>query len=72
MPLIGWYLNIATYNVFVWRLFKIYGPDITQNINKFHQAFYNRIVFLNKEGIGVDFENINKDYIKGFHKLFLV
>lgn len=50
MPLVGWYRKLVCHDIFVWRSFLRDAPTIEANINDFHDANENRMLFLSPEG----------------------
>ena len=68
MPLIGWYRKIICDDIFVWRSFDKDAPTIKGNIKSFHQASQQRMLFLSPEGVVVDHDAKDMEYIKACQK----
>jgi len=68
MPLIGWYRKLVAKDIFVWRSFKQDSPTIKKNIDDFHTANENRMLFLSPEGVVVDFGPKDVEYINACRK----
>jgi len=63
MPVVGWYRKLVANDIFVWRSFKQDAQTITNNIETFHKAETNRMLFLSPEGVVVDFSPKDVEYI---------